>query len=296
MNKFPKITLVTPCFNHGAFVGRTIESVISQGYPNLEYIVVNDASSDNSREVIGSYSGSISKIVDNTRIRPSPVFALNDAFSESGGEILGWLSSDDILMPKSLFVIAQVFADLPSADWISGNASTINSRDEIVNSRVVRKNRLDYLNRHWQVIQQESTFFRRQLWESAGGKLDESSLQAFDTDLWARFFEHSELVHVDTPLGAFRRGSQSRSSRNLSQFESFNDLVLDRMRVRASPQDRISAFVWRFLKTRVLSSFLRSMPHKLLLWCFPKMSEPIAKYNPSLDRWVLERSSSFRRP
>ena len=296
LKKFPKITLVTPCFNHGAFVGRTIESVVSQGYPNLEYIVVNDASSDNSREVIGSYSGSISKIIDNPKLRPSPVFALNDAFSHSSGEILGWLSSDDVLTPNSLFVVAQLFADLPSVSWVSGNASTINSRDEMINSRVVRKNKLDYLNRHWQIIQQESTFFRRRLWEAAGGHLDQDFLQAFDTELWARFFERSELVHVDTPIGAFRRGSQSRSSRNLSEFESFNDVVLDRMRARASVQDRISAWVWRFLKTRLIASLLRPMPHRVLLWAFPKFSEPVAKYLSSSDLWVLERSSSFRRP
>ena len=296
MKKFPKITLVTPCFNHGAFVGRTIESVVSQGYPNLEYIVVNDASSDNSREVIGSYSGSISRIIDNAKLRPSPVFALNQAFSHSSGEILGWLSSDDILMPNSLFVVAQVFANLPSASWISGNASTINSRDEIVNSRIVRKNKLDYLNRQWQIIQQESTFFRRHLWEAAGGKLDANFLQAFDTELWTRFFERSELVHVDTPIGAFRQGNQSRSSRDLSEFESFNDVALDRMRARASAQDRTSALVWRLLKTRLLASVLRSMPHKVLLRCFPKNSEPIAKYSPSRDLWLVERSSSFRRP
>ena len=294
MSTLPRISIVTSCYNHENFIERTIRSVLDQRYPNLEFVVVNDGSTDNSGEIIRRFQDEISRYIELSDFRPSPVFALNRAFETVSGDILGWLNSDDILLPKSLFVVAQVFQDLPEAAWITGQASTINGRDEIVNTRVRRKTKLDFLNGDWAVIQQESTFFRRSIWENSGAKLDET--WAFDTELWTRFFENEELVHVDAPLGAFRRGSQSRSTRNRSEFLSHSDAKIDGMRSRASFGDRLSSLLWKGWQVRPLAQLMRAVPNRLLVLFFPKMSELVASYVFEEDRWQMSRRSSFKRP
>jgi glycosyltransferase involved in cell wall biosynthesis len=295
MIDLPKISIITPCFNHEFYIERTIRSVLEQGYPNLEYIVVNDGSTDGSGDVIRKFGDQISQLIELGGHRPSPVVGLNQAFAVATGDVMGWISSDDILLPNSLFVLAQVFMDIPRANWVTGHGTTINVRDEIVNSRPRRKNKLDYINGDWAVIQQESTFFRRSTWLTAGGQLDEDYLQAFDTELWTRFFDRNELVHVDAPLGAFRRGPQSRSSRNINEFLDYNTKALEVMRQRSGRKQLVLARIWKGLSIRPLLAVLQSLPHSWLLKLFPAFSEPVATYSFERDSWFSARSSSFRR-
>ena len=286
---------MVPCYNHEYFVGRTIHSIVAQGYPNLELIVIDDGSTDGSKNVISQFGDQISRVIHRSGFRPSPVYSLNEALQEASGELLGWLSSDDILLPNSLFTVAKVFSDIPEARWLTGQASTINARDEIVNCRVRRKSKFDFLAGRWAVIQQESTFFRRSLWLESGAELDTQYLQAFDTELWSRFFERTDLVHVDAPLGAFRRGPQSRSTRNFAEFLSYNHKAIDEMRSRASHADRAWALWWRVMHLRPVCDFMRVLPNRFLVWAFPKASDLVASYVFAEDRWRLRRRSTFRR-
>ena len=123
----PSICLVTPCYNHADYVGDTIESVLSQGYPNLEYIVINDGSTDESEAVIKRYAQQLHRWETWPGHRSGPAAAINRGFSFSSGEIMGWLGSDDVLMPKSLFVVAEVFSQFPQVDWLTGVVTTIES-------------------------------------------------------------------------------------------------------------------------------------------------------------------------
>ena len=272
---FPRISLVTPCYNHEKYIGRTIESVISQGYPNLQYIVINDGSTDNSSKIIQEYLDQIDLFLDLEGHRPSPVWGLNQGFQHVDGEILGWISSDDVLLPKSLFTVAKAFRDVPNAQWVTGLASTINERDEVVNCKARFKQRFDFLIGHWQVIQQESTFFR--------------------AELWTRFFEHSELHHLQAPLGAFRKGQQSRSTRNIEEFNSYNDRAILRMREKLLNHVLLPTQVYKMLRNPFIRKILASFPNNWLLKLLPKFSEPLIEYNFILDSWQVSRHSSFRR-
>ena len=292
---FPRISLVTPCYNHEKYIGRTIESVISQGYPNLQYIVINDGSTDNSSKIIQRYLDQIDLFLDLEGHRPSPVWGLNQGFQHVDGEILGWISSDDVLLPKSLFTVAKAFRDVPNAQWVTGLASTINERDEVVNCKTRFKQRFDFLIGQWQVIQQESTYFCAELWQKAGGQFNEDFLQAFDTELWTRFFEHSELHHLQAPLGAFRKGQQSRSTRNIEEFNSYNDRAILRMREKLLNQVFLPTQVYKMLRNPFIRKILASFPNNWLLKLLPKFSEPLIEYNFILDSWQVSRHSSFRR-
>jgi glycosyltransferase involved in cell wall biosynthesis len=185
--QYPKISLVTACFNHKDYIAETIESIVSQGYPNLEYIVIDDGSTDGSWEIIQKYKHKLYLCERLEGYRDTVTIALNYGIKKTSGNIMGWLNSDDILLPKSLFSIAKIFGDNPKVEWFTGMASTINQRGELVNSILRLKSKNDFLIGEWKVIQQESTFWRRGLWEKSGGALNEAQKWAFDTELWTKF-------------------------------------------------------------------------------------------------------------
>ena len=166
----PKISVITPSYNQGKFIAKTIESVVNQHYPNLEYIVVDGNSTDNSSEVIKSYEDKISYWVSEPDKGHGN--ALNKGFAQSSGEIMAWINSDDLYMPWTLRTVAEVFTAYPEVDWIVGISSFIRNGG-IFNIDRVYKNIYDYLIGDFQWIQQESVFWRRSLWDKAGGHINE---------------------------------------------------------------------------------------------------------------------------
>ena len=207
-------------------MGDTIESVLSQGYPNLEYVVINDGSTDNSEKVIRRYSKYLHHCETWPGYRPGPAPAINRGFSLTPAEIMGWLNSDDLLVPNSLFVVGEVFSQLPEVQWLTGVALTADVRGRYVKVKKYRKHIYDFLIGDWKVIQQESTFWRRSLWEAAGGGLNEDYTPAFDSELWCRFFLHAEHYHLDSLVGAFRKLPQSLGRQRAEQYHHMTQRAL----------------------------------------------------------------------
>ncbi len=282
---YPKISIVTVCYNHARFVAETIESIVSQRYPNLEYIVIDDGSTDGSWDVIQTYRDRLSSCERMEGYRDTPVTALNHGFQKTSGEIMMFLNSDDILLPKSLFTIAKIFSEHPEVEWCTGMATTINQRSEIVNSNLRMKHQYDYLIGAWKIIQQESTFWRRSLWEKAGGKLEGEKKWAFDTELWTQFFQYAEHYHVTTPIGAFRSGQQSKSVSDITSFMEPNLFYLKRFQQHAPSPMRIRATVyWLMHLVRPLFSLI---PHKLYKYIpfFNLFGYRVLEYSFKNDRW-----------
>lgn len=120
---WPKITLVTAVYNGETYLEATIRSVLNQGYPNLEYILVDDGSTDRTPEIIRKYSPFLAASL---RQPNQGLFAaLNAGFARSTGEIMGWLNSSDFLQINSLFTVGSIFRDLPQVDWITGRPTRI---------------------------------------------------------------------------------------------------------------------------------------------------------------------------
>ncbi len=293
--KYPKISFVTVCYNHADYIAETIESVLNQNYPNLEYIVIDDGSTDNSWEIIQKYKDKLTYCQKMEGYRDTPTVAINYAFSKTSGEIMGWLNSDDILLPNCLSSVQKVFADNPDINWITGMASTINSNSLLVNSKLRFKNRYDYLIGDWAVIQQESTFWRRDLWEKAGSKLEGKYKWAFDTELWTRFFMLDEHVHVSAPLGAFRKGMQSKSVSDQKSFTAPTEKYLKEMKQKIGFLLKLDVGVY-FICKKILWPLFYILPHRVIKYLpfIKRYAYTLLEYSFKDDKWIKKTINPFR--
>jgi glycosyltransferase involved in cell wall biosynthesis len=293
---YPVISLVTACFNHKDYIATTIESIVSQNYPNLQYVVIDDGSTDGSWEIIQKYKDKLYHCERLEGYRDTVTVALNYGIKKTSGELMGWLNSDDILLPNSLFTIAKIFSDQPEVDWFTGMASTINQRGELVNSNLRLKNKYDYLSGNWQVIQQESTFWRRRLWEKSGGALNEQQKWAFDTELWTKFFALTDHYHAATPVGAFRKGMQSKSINNKSSFLVPNEAHLQKMKDSSSKKDLFLTGFYKWCK-RLVRPFMSLVPSRFFyqLPLVKRFTYKVLQYSFESDKWILTYRNPFRK-
>lgn len=210
----PTISVVTPSFNRNEYLAETMDSVLGQRYPKLEYIVVDGQSTDGSAELIARRAGELAWWVsepDNGAWE-----AINKGFRQATGDVMGWIGSDDLLMPWSLSIVGEIFATFPEIEWLTTQIPMMCDED----GRPVGSYHLDAYDGEaffrganlpfagWEAcgfIQQEATFWRRSLWERVGGRLDESLRLAADFELWARFHRSgARLYGVRVPLASFR--------------------------------------------------------------------------------------------
>ena len=206
------ISIVTPSFNQGLFLEHTIRSVLEGMAAPTEYLIADGGSTDGSVEILERWSPRL------TRWWSQPdggqYDAVNRAFAHSTGDIMGWLNSDDVYMPWTLAVVRDIFERFPDVEWLttlypltideSGRVVTTTYTGGFDRASFSEGANLPFSRGFWRGIQQESTFWRRSLWERAGGYVDASLQCAGDFELWHRFFQQADLVGVETPLAAFR--------------------------------------------------------------------------------------------
>lgn len=201
---YPKISIITPVFNQVDYIEQTIQSILGQNYPNLEYIIIDGGSTDGTVKLIKQYESKLTYWVSEPDT--GMYNAINKGFAKASGAIMGWVNSDDVLMPDALHNMARIFNDLPNVNWIQGLNSFIDTQGQIVRvSPAKRFSSVRYAMRDYQWIQQESTFWKRSLWEQAGSTLNENLKLAGDFELWLRFFKYSKLYNCQIPIGAWRK-------------------------------------------------------------------------------------------
>lgn len=210
MTRYPKISIVTPNFNGEAYLEQTIQSVLFQNYPNLEYIIIDGGSTDNSVSVIKKYESQLAYWVS------EPDKGLYDAiqkgFEKSTGEIMAWINSDDLYHPKAFFTVAEIFS-LREVNWLQGIPTVFDEKGRTVFVDILKRwSKLDYYLGNFEWIQQESVFWRRSLWGESGAKMATEMKYAGDLELWIRFFRHEKLYVTRALLGGFRQRSEGQLS------------------------------------------------------------------------------------
>jgi hypothetical protein len=163
-----------------------------------------------------------------------------------------WVNADDVLHPRSLFTVGELFHSFPDVEWIQGCPTWVDEAGRMVcNARHLRRwSKFDFYLGDYRWIQQESTFWRRSLWEKAGGYIDPKLQLAGDLDLWARFFRHAPLHVTEAVLGAFRwcREGQLSTTRMDEYVEEASE-TLRRERERLSEEDQRTLQRLRWIET-----------------------------------------------
>jgi hypothetical protein len=269
---WPKISIVTPNFNYGHLIEATLRSVLMQNYPNLEYIVMDGGSTDNSVEVVKKYESKLAYFEH--RQDGGQYDGINKGFAKATGEIFGWLNSDDIYLPWTLHVVGKIFSEFPDVQWIIGHQSAIQNgivhylHPHCLFPRAMIRAGL-FHGHPWGFgwIQQESCFWRRTLWEKAGGLVDNLRLAA-DFDLWTKFAKFADLYSVSTLLGGFSsRGKDNRSVANADKYAAEIRQVEAKLRADpTSPEAILSRKLATFKRLnrvfgREIARRMLSLPH-----------------------------------
>jgi glycosyltransferase involved in cell wall biosynthesis len=206
-SEWPRITLVTPSYNQGQFIEETIRSVLLQGYSNLEYIVIDGGSTDNSVDIIKKYTPWLSYWISEKDSGQSE--AINKGFVRTTGQIMGWLNSDDLLVSCALSKLASVYK--PGLHWWNGNALHMLS-DKSLRTYSRPKGsitRNDLLHARL-IIPQVSTFWTYELWNKVGASLSLLNM-AMDYELWLRFSEHSPAIVLEESLGIYKTHDDAKT-------------------------------------------------------------------------------------
>lgn len=227
---WPRITVVTPNLNRDRFIEEAIRSVLNQGYPDLEYIVIDGGSTDGSVETIKKYSKEMS-FWKSEKDR-GQADAINKGFEHSTGTLLGWLNSDDILAPGALFHLGRAHLEEPHA-IIAGDVENFSATGycKTIHQRGLNiENYITSWNQVWQQrigYHQPGVFFPRIAWEKCG-PLDISLRYCFDSDLMYRMLQNSKVVYLNTILARFRLHLESKTMAEGDEFQREADAVLRR--------------------------------------------------------------------
>ncbi len=217
---WPRISIITPSFNQGAYIEEAILSVLNQGYPNVEHIIVDGGSEDGTAAVLEKYRGRLAHVISEPDRGQS--HAINKGMALATGQILTWLNSDDLLAPGALHAAALAFLT-SGADMVAGMCGIyedgritgyhLTSADD---GPLVLDDLLD-LEGSWNAgrfFYQPEVMFTRELWERAGAHVKESLRYSMDYELWLRFAKAGARLHViGRPLAWFRLHPEQKTAK-----------------------------------------------------------------------------------
>ena len=220
----PRVTVVTPSFNQGRYIDRTIRSVLNQGWPNLEYMVVDGASTDGTPERIRRYERYLAWWVSEKDRGQTE--AIRKGLGRATGTYVTWLCSDDVLLPGALSRMVAALEARPDAGLVYGGVAFIDGEDRVVKTLSYGDMALDtLLYRRHSTIAQPSSLLRRSVLDAAGG-LDETLSYCMDYDLWIRLLKTAGCINLgETVLSGYRLHADSKT------VGSYRRMALEKIRV-----------------------------------------------------------------
>lgn len=225
MTAVPRISVVTPSLNQGAFIEQALASVHEQDYPNLEHIVIDGGSTDETLAVLRRFESRLAYV--QSQRDDGQTDALIQGFSRATGDILAWLNADDLLEPNTLANVAKHFVSRATDRFVFGDSSWIDRGGHLIK----RKREMPFLRSVWlrtyDYIPQPSAFWRRSLYDEVGG-LDPTFRLAMDADLFARMSERTRINHVRQQWSSMREHPDQRNVR----FRAESNAEDDRIRAR----------------------------------------------------------------
>ena len=287
-NKYPRISIVTPNFNKGDFLEDTIKSVLSQNYPNLEYIIIDGGSTDNSISIIKKYESQLAFWIsepDNGMYD-----AIRKGFSHATGEIMAWIGSDDMYHPNCFNIVAEIFQN-DKINWLVGATSLFDKYGRtilVAQSRYF--SRLDLLSGDFRWIQQESSFWRKKLYDKVKG-LNTNFRYAGDFDLWLRFSSFECMYVCSALLGGFRINNEGQLSLAI---DKYTEEVMESIHQNSTDLDEKNLRTYNRRKTlaKIVSKFKIFNTDALNRYLFKKelmiASKQIVSFERNSQKFVLK--------
>jgi GT2 family glycosyltransferase len=258
----PTISVVTPSYQQARFLGRTIESVLGQGYPALEYVVQDGGSDDGSVDVLRAHEESL------TRWESAPdggqAQAINLGFAGTSGEIMAYLNSDDVLLPGALAYVARYLSEHPDVEVVYGNRLLMDDQGRKVGSWVLPAHDDEAL-RLIDFVPQETLFWRRGLWERCGGHVDEGLRYAIDWDLLLRFADlGARMVRLPRFLAGFRvhdaQKTTTQQDLGIEEQDRLRERVLGRPMPHAEALRQVQPYLRRHVPLHLLYRAAARLP------------------------------------
>jgi glycosyltransferase involved in cell wall biosynthesis len=220
MSDLPLVSIVTPSFNQARYIEATIQSVLAQDYPRVEYLIVDGGSTDGTVEIIKKYALESGRLPAENQKQASGLQrhkinwwvsepdkgqtdAINKGFGRAQGQILAWLNSDDTYEPGAVSAAVKYLMDHPNVGMAYGDCNFINEEGRVIGKFGSAQTDYRLLRRGYVHIPQQTMFFRRDLWKQVG-PLDPSFYFAMDYDLWTRLAARTKLKYVPQTWANFR--------------------------------------------------------------------------------------------
>ena len=224
MIDLPRITIVTPSFNQAGFLERTIRSVLSQDYPNLEYIIVDGGSTDGSVEIIRRYADRLTWWCSEPD--KGQTNAINKGLRRATGEWVAWQNSDDIYYPGAIHDLARMIRRYPKAGLIIGDIMLVDENDRPLRDVRYVKPTYKALLAEGMVLTNQAAFWRRDLHEDIG-LLREDLNYSFDYEWFLRLTQKSDAEHCNRIWGALRLHDETKTSTRADRFIEERRMILE---------------------------------------------------------------------
>lgn len=214
MPDLPPVSIITPSFNQAAYLEQTLCSVLAQDYPNLEYLVVDGASSDGSVEIIRKYEKCLRWWVSEPDCGQAD--AINKGFMRAQGEIVAWLNSDDLYLPGAVSKAVKALQDHPDWGLVFGDMAAVDENNRLINLQRFSDWELEDLMAY-RIIGQPAVFMRRSILQQAG-LLDTRFHFMLDHHLWLRIAALAPVGHFPDFLAAARFHAEAKNIAKAADF------------------------------------------------------------------------------
>lgn len=232
----PLISIITPSFNQARYLETTIESVLTQDYPRIEYILIDGASTDASVDIIKKYGSKLAYWVSEKDSGQAE--AINKGLVRAKGDIIAWLNSDDYYLPNTVSRVVQVFEENPTVIMVYGNMLAVDERGQTINFLKYKQLSLEDLI-CFQIIGQPSVFFRRAVLEQLG-LLDSSFHFLLDHHLWIRIAQQGKVLHVPQTWSAARYHADAKNRAKAAEFGREAFRILEWVKSQANLREAVA--------------------------------------------------------
>ena len=228
-SELPLVSVITPSYNQGVFLEATIRSVLEQSYPHIETIVIDGGSTDDSVDIIARNADRLAYWVSEPD--RGQAHAINKGLHRANGSILGWLNSDDVMLPSTVGRIVDTFQNEADVDVVYGRLQRIDKAGNSVPTPILPKDQVTFDKRHAIgecIVNQPGSFWRRRIMDEAG-MLNEELHYALDYEYWVRLLlAGARFKRLEENVADFRLSADSKTVGQTASVAREHLAVIDR--------------------------------------------------------------------